>query len=100
MKKQFVLDIFDKSNNYFDVLGDITNNNNIIISSKLSLVNHAWQCGYEIYLVSAINGNIYNIRDLTVKELRSLHNIQHLIQSGEFDDKIDLGYKFYRGSNG
>ena len=62
----------------------INKNFEYIKTSHISLVNDAWEQGYEIFI---FNGNQeINIRDCTVKELRPIHNIQRLLQANQFEN--------------
>lgn len=81
--KKFIVDIINIDNQkYHGVKIKIKENYEIITTSHLSLVNHAWENDYEIFIYNGFQ--YFNIRDLTVKELRKSHNILKLIQSNRF----------------
>ena len=75
--KKFVIDILSLDNQkYHAIRLKINKNFEYIKTSHISLVNDAWEQGYEIFIFNGTQE--INIRDCTVKELRPIHNIQRL----------------------
>ena len=87
--KRFVIDIINiDKQKYHDVFGKIKKNFETIQTSHLCLINDAWSEGYEIFIYDGFVTE--NIRDLTNKELRPIHNIERLVRANHFKCNVEF----------
>ena len=87
--KKFIIDIINTDKQkYHDVLGKIKKNFETVQTSHLCLVNDAWYKGYEIFIYDGFVTE--NIRDLTNKELRPIHNIEMLVMANHFECNVEF----------